>query len=129
MTTPTPMSDETLAQLVKDVSEKVPKMADRSKLDDDLAILNTRILTTLQEHGLKRLQLPTGAIVMIVQQADRQTIVKEKLLEAGVSMKQIDAATVPTPIRPFIRVDAPKMETEQPAGETATDAAAPARVQ
>lgn len=102
----TPLSDATLAQLVSDVAERTPKMAERSKLEDDLAILNARILSTLQEHNCKRLQLPSGDIVQIVQQADRQTIVKEKLAEQGVSVKIIAAATVASPVRPFIRVSA-----------------------
>lgn len=96
-------------------------MAQKAAIESELEPLNVGILSRLQAKDCGRVQIPTGAIVQIVQQKPRAVIVKEKLIEAGVSMKQIDAATVSNPVRPFVRVD-----MAQTAGLPGEDAAKPA---
>lgn len=105
------------------VDERATAVAQRDAADAKVKTANAELLATLEAHGLKRHQLPNGTILTIVQQKDRQTVVPELLLQQGVKPAIIQAATKPTPVAPFIRVDAPKAIGESPFAP-AVDAAA-----
>lgn len=103
--TPIPFSDETLALLTDQVRHRARLLVERETINASLDVLNAALMTALTGHHVTRVQAPSGAIVQIVQQAPRETILKAKLVELGVSFKIIEDATVSRPVAPFIRVD------------------------
>jgi hypothetical protein len=120
----TPFRDDELTLLQDLATSRARLLAERDNVQASLDVINATLLEHLLDHNTKRVQVPSGAIVQIVQQRAREVIVKEKLVELGVSMKVIDEATVSKPVAPFVRVDQPKDGAPLGTGETVvTDSA------
>lgn len=101
------------------IAERRTQLAIREEAASRVARLNSQIFHAMLEAGAKRTQLHDGTTVTVVEPKPRQTIKGEKLLALGVDPDKIRAATVESPVDPYVRVDAPKPGAEANAATSA----------
>jgi dsDNA-specific endonuclease/ATPase MutS2 len=99
------------------VSDRLQAAAVRKLADEKVRGLDKQIAESLTALEEKRIQLTTGAIVTWIQPADKETIVREKLLAVGVTVEQIKGATETKPVSGYVKIDPPKAPSEANAGE------------
>lgn len=90
------------------VSSRMEQIAVREAADTQIKALTKQLYVAMVDADCKRTQLVNGTTVSIVEPKPRLTIKGEKLLAMGVDPDKIRAATVETPVDPYVRVDAPK---------------------
>lgn len=90
------------------VEERADHVAKREAADQAVKKLTKQLFDHMVDADCKRTQLVSGTVVSIVEPKPRLTIKGEKLLAMGVDPDKIRAATVETPVDPYVRVDAPK---------------------
>lgn len=109
----TSTQDNINPQLQHLVDDRSAKLKVRDEAAAQVQKLNDQIMDLMLQTGQKRHQLFSGTVISIVSPPERTTIVRERLLALGISPKVIADASQSSPVKAFIRVDAPKA-TGQP---------------
>jgi hypothetical protein len=102
------------------VTDRLQAADVRKRADEKVKNLDKQIAEGLTAAGEKRIQLMTGAIVQMIQPADKESITRERLLSVGVTVEQIKGATETKPVSPYVKIDPPKAPTEATTGGEAT---------
>lgn len=114
---PTPTFNEHHATHL--LEERRELLAQQKATEGKVKRINLQLSDALASSGVKRHQMTTGvlagALIYMVESEPRQNIKAEKLLLLGVDPTIIAAATVSTPVLPYLRVDAPKVTGDKPA--------------
>ena len=112
------------------LEERDTHLAELARIEKLKTTVNEQIMEALQAADVTRHQMMTGpragSIVYITAPSPRETVVPETLLSLGVAPATIVAATKYTPVKPYIRVDAPRATAEKGAPKGTEPSAAAA---